>query len=167
MAERIFEQAVAFVLSQEGGYENDPRDPGGETNWGIDKRSHPEVDIKNLTRDGAIEIYRREYWSKSRCPDLPQPLAALHFDCSVNQGGDFAARTLQEALGVVVDGKVGGKTLAAAAALDDQGLLATVAEYALRRALRYVLNSKFSIYGRGWLHRLMRVVILAARLPPR
>ncbi|WP_425526518.1 glycosyl hydrolase 108 family protein [Xanthomonas oryzae] len=50
------------MLSHEGGYVNDPRDPGGETQWGISKRAYPELNIRALTRDQAIEIYRRDYW---------------------------------------------------------------------------------------------------------
>ena len=48
-----FDEIIEVVLHHEGGYVNDPKDPGGETNFGIAKRSHPDVDIKNLTKDGA------------------------------------------------------------------------------------------------------------------
>ena len=51
-----FDDIIEIVLHHEGGYVNDPKDPGGETNFGIAKRSHPDVDIKNLTIDGAKEI---------------------------------------------------------------------------------------------------------------
>ena len=64
---RIF---IERLLSHEGGYVNDPRDPGGETQWGISKRSYPSVNIKALTREGAIEIYRRDFWERSRADDL-------------------------------------------------------------------------------------------------
>ena len=51
-----FEEAVKSVLKHEGGYVNDPKDPGGETNFGISKRAFPDLDIKNLTEEDAIEI---------------------------------------------------------------------------------------------------------------
>ena len=57
-----FLKAVALVLKHEGGYVNDPNDSGEETNWGICKRFHPDVDVKHLTRDQAIEIYFNDYW---------------------------------------------------------------------------------------------------------
>lgn len=66
-----FEEAVEFVLAYEGGYVNDPNDPGGETNFGISKRAYPNVDIKNLTREDVIDIYRRDYWDRCRCGELP------------------------------------------------------------------------------------------------
>ena len=70
-----FETAIAFVLSEEGGYSNDPNDPGGETNFGISKRSHPNVDIKNMTQDEAESIYKYLYWDACRCESLPDKLA--------------------------------------------------------------------------------------------
>lgn len=78
----IFDQAVAFVLAEkiEGGYVNDPRDPGGETKFGISKRSYPREDIKALTRDRAITIYKRDYWDKPGCDKLPPKLAVALFD---------------------------------------------------------------------------------------
>src|SRR5216684_3047737 len=59
-----FVEAVTAVLLDEGGYGNDPADPGGETNWGIDIRTHPNLDIKNLTRDEAITIYYKDWWQR-------------------------------------------------------------------------------------------------------
>jgi len=56
-----FERCIAFVLRHEGGYVNDPRDPGGETKYGISKRAYPGLDIKNLTEEQAKEIYRQDY----------------------------------------------------------------------------------------------------------
>ena len=59
-----FDEIIEVVLEHEGGYVNDPKDPGGETNFGIAKRSHPDVDIKNLTKEGDKEIYKEVYWDK-------------------------------------------------------------------------------------------------------
>ena len=57
-----FEEAFSRLMGHEGGYSNDPLDPGGETNWGISKRSYPNVDITNLTRAEAKVIYREDFW---------------------------------------------------------------------------------------------------------
>ena len=70
MADR-FPAFINRILGHEGGYVNDPQDPGGETNWGISKRSYPGEDIKNLTLDQAAAIYRRDYWDMARAGDLP------------------------------------------------------------------------------------------------
>ena len=58
----MFEQAVSVIFKHEGGYANNPNDPGQETNWGISKRSYPEEDIYNLTKERAKHIYLRDYW---------------------------------------------------------------------------------------------------------
>ena len=60
-----FDEIIQITLEHEGGYVHDPTDLGGETNFGIAKRFYPDVDIKNLTEDGAKEIYKRDYWDKN------------------------------------------------------------------------------------------------------
>ena len=79
-------KVIPFLWEHEGtNYENDKDDPGGETRWGIDKRSHPNVDIKNLTEEQAMEIYWNE-WLKYACDHLPQPIDWIFFDAVVNCG---------------------------------------------------------------------------------
>ncbi len=75
-----------FVFKWEGGYVNRVDDPGGETRYGISKRAHPDVDIKNLTKDAAMEIYRADYWLKAGCEGLPWPDCLVQFDTAVNMG---------------------------------------------------------------------------------
>ncbi|MBU2547649.1 MAG: peptidoglycan-binding protein, partial [Proteobacteria bacterium] len=86
-----FSWAMEFVLGQEGGYSNDPRDPGGETNFGIAKKFHPNVDIKALTAGQAKMIYFGQYWRPARCPDMPAPVALAVMDMAVNCGSAKAA----------------------------------------------------------------------------
>lgn len=92
-----FKNSLRFTLLEEvgsspnGGYTNNPADPGGETKWGISKRAHPSVDIKNLTREQAADIYVKEYWDASGCDSIPWPLCAVVFDSAVNCG---VSRTL-------------------------------------------------------------------------
>ena len=92
-----FNDIIEVVLHHEGGYVNDPKDPGGETNFGIAKRSHPDVDIKNLTKDGAKEIYKEVYWDKNKVESLPEDLRHIYFDMCVNQGRGRAVKILQKA----------------------------------------------------------------------
>ena len=113
-----FNEIIEVVLHHEGGYVNDPKDPGGETNFGIAKRSHPDVDIKNLTKDGAKEIYKEHYWDGNKVESLPEQLRHIYFDMCVNQGKGRAVKILQRAANakgadLKVDGGLGPKTLAA------------------------------------------------------
>lgn len=113
-----FDDIIEVVLHHEGGYVNDPVDPGGETNFGIAKRSHPDVDIANLTKEGAKEIYKEYYWDKNKVESLPQELRHIYFDMCVNQGKSRAVKILQisaNAKGekLKVDGGLGPKTLTA------------------------------------------------------
>ena len=92
-----FDDIIEVVLHHEGGYVNDPKDPGGETNFGIAKRSHPDVDIKNLTKEGAKEIYYEDYWCDNKVPHMPDDLKHIYFDMCVNQGRGTAVKILQRA----------------------------------------------------------------------
>src|SRR3990172_2815268 len=143
-----FDSAVAHVLVHEAGYSNDPRDPGGETNWGISKRQYPTVDIKNLTRVQAIEIYRRDYWDKCRCGDLPPALGFVVMDCAVNQGCDeksdfYAQRNLQRAIGAKDDGRIGPRTIATALTAG----IGAVARFQTARLRRYAALKTWATYG--------------------
>jgi len=97
-----FREFIPFVLTHEGGkLENDPDDPGGTTKWGIDKRSHPDVDIPNLTEAGATQIYYNSYWLPNHCESLHHQLGEAHMDACVNCGGGRANRFLAAAHGDV------------------------------------------------------------------
>ena len=113
-----FDEIIEVVLHHEGGYVNDPKDPGGETNFGIAKRSHPDVDIKNLTKDGAKKIYYEKYWTPSKAAQVPNKLKHIYFDMVVNFGQRGAVKVLQQAAvakghDIKVDGGIGPNTLKA------------------------------------------------------
>lgn len=146
-----FERALEFVFKMEGGYSNDTNDPGGETKFGISKRAYPDLDIANLTREKAAELYRTDYFDACKCGQLPAPLAMLVFDAAVNQGTDAAIRMLQDALGVKVDGVIGPVTLAAAM---HSNLKESVPSLVAARSMRYALNVNLKLYGKGWFRRL-------------
>lgn len=71
---------------KDGGYTNDPDDPGGETKWGISKKAHPDLDIETLTLPEALDIYWNEYWQPAGCEDMELPMAVAVFDTAVNCG---------------------------------------------------------------------------------
>ena len=113
-----FDEIIEVVLEHEGGYVHDPTDLGGETNYGITKRFYPDVDIKNLTKEGAKEIYKKDYWDRNKVDDLPDNLKHIYFDMCVNQGRGTAVRVLQRAINgkggsLKVDGGLGPKTIGA------------------------------------------------------
>lgn len=149
-----FEVAVAEVLRHEGGYVDDPADPGGETNFGISKRAYPHVDIKGLTQDQAVEIYRRDYWQATGCDQLPPAIAIAVFDAAVNMGKRPAVQLLQEVLGVATDGILGPVTAHAATVKDHRELLV---DYLARRAVYYAGLKTFSRFALGWMRRLLSV----------
>jgi lysozyme family protein len=148
-----FETALQFVLSEEGGYSDDPRDSGGKTKFGISQAAYPGMDIANLTHDGAAMIYKRDYWLLADCDKLPGAVAFALFDCAVNQGVPSAKRMLQRALKVKVDGVIGPVTIFAAQKADEKALLA---EMTAQRALMYARHPQVEIYGLGWFRRLAR-----------
>lgn len=96
-ASSAFEAAVETILGHEGGYANDPDDRGGETKFGISKRAYPHLDIRNLTRDAAVEIYRRDYWEALGADSLPPELQEVAFDAAVNQGVGWTKQALEGA----------------------------------------------------------------------
>lgn len=114
-----FLRAVEFVLQHEGEWSNHPSDPGGRTRWGISSRAHPDVDLDTLTREQAIEIYRREYWERIRGDELPWPLVLVVMDHAVHSGVHRAVEMLQAQIGATVDGIVGPQTLARASRPSD------------------------------------------------
>ena len=109
-----FDEIIEVVLHHEGGYVNDPKDTGGETNFGMKKSS--DVDIKNLTKDGRN--LKEHYWDKNKVESLPLQLRHIYFDMCVNQGKGRAVKILQRAANakgaeLKVDGGLGPKTIGA------------------------------------------------------
>lgn len=149
-----FKRAVTEVLRHEGGYVNDPADRGGETNFGISKRSYPALDIKALTRDDAVALYHRDYWAPLKCDEMPYAVALALFDCAVNQGAGIAPKLLQRAAGVKTDGVIGRETLRAVSGADPDDLLV---KFLTQRALRYTTAPTLAAHGKAWFARLFSV----------
>lgn len=145
-----FDQAFERLLGHEGGYENDPRDPGGETNWGISKRAYPTVDIKALTQDGAKAIYRRDYWAPAHADELPDTVRFDVFDAAVNHGVSQSAKWLQRACGANPDGVIGAATVAAARAAGSQ----LAAHFNGYRLQFYTDSGNWAVFGKGWARRV-------------
>lgn len=156
-----FDACMAEVFKYEGGYVNDQHDPGGETNLGISKRSYPKEDIRNMTRARAAQIYRRDFWDKLRCDELPAGLDLVAFDAAVNSGPSRGAKWLQQALGVAVDGKVGLATIGAAK--NTYTPAAVLRAVGFRRAFLKTLPT-WERYKNGWTKRLDSVEAVASAM---
>lgn len=100
-------QAFDRLMDIEGGYVNRPEDPGGETKFGISKRSYPNEDIKNLTRERAYEIWQRDFWNRINASRLYDGVAYQLSDFAFHSGAETAIRKFQLALGVSDDGHWG------------------------------------------------------------
>ena len=159
--EARFRRAVEATLAWEGGYVDDPDDPGGETKYGITARDHPGLDIKNLTREQAIAIYKRDFWGKYGLARLPDPIAQKVFDMAVNMGPTAAFRCLQRALNacgqqVLVDGILGPKTVEATGRAPSGWLMAQLRLEAVRHYLALTdQEPKRLKFLRGWIRRAL------------
>lgn len=161
-----FLKGYNLVIRAEGGYSDDPDDPGnwtggkkgeGElvgTKYGISAAQYPTVDIKGLRLTDAQEIYWRDYWHANGCEEMPLRIAIAYFDACVNQGPELATIALQRALGVKADGKRGPITMSAARGADQYHVAWKVLS---ERAWQYTGTKNFKKYGRGWFNRLFEL----------
>ncbi|MBC7454001.1 MAG: hypothetical protein H7335_09885 [Massilia sp.] len=154
-----FDEAFTRLLKNEGGYTNNPADPGGETKWGISKRSYPNVDIKALTQAEAGDIYRRDFWSVLG-EDVHPAIKFQAFDFGVNSGVQTAIRKLQAAIGVADDGHWGPVSASALAKLDVNVVLMCY----MAQRLRFWANcGAWSTMGAGWVKRASEDLEYAAK----
>lgn len=146
-----FDLAFERLIGHEGGYVNDPNDPGGETKWGISKRSYPHLRIADLTREDARRIYRSDFWNRVHAEKLPGAVAFQLFDFAVNSGIETAVRNMQRALGVADDGHWGPFTQRAAdtASETDLIMLLNAERLDYMRRLR-----NWPHHGKGWAGRI-------------
>ncbi len=146
--EKIFEYEGGGQLS------DDPSDPGSLTRWGISQASFPRTDINALTKDDALLIYRRYFWEKLHCDELPVVLAPAVMDTGVNMGVYAAISLLQSALGVHQDGILGPITLGAAKQSNGPSVLK---EMLTKRIMRYTTLTTFQNFGLGWVRRALDI----------
>ncbi len=145
-----FDKAFDRLIGHEGGYVNDPDDPGGETKWGISKRAYPHLDISSLTREQAKTIYFRDFWTPLG-GDAHSAIRFQTFDFAVNSGIQTAIRKLQAVIGAVDDGIFGPRSRAALAAMPVSDVLM---RYASAR-LRFMAKLKnWPKHGAGWVNRM-------------
>jgi len=160
----IFDFAFEDLMKLEGEYVNDPDDPGQETNWGISKKSYPDLDIATITKGYAKEIYRRDFWDSIWLDKVVNDfIAAELFEQGVHMGPAVAIENAQRACNYLgeklrVDGVMGVKTLHAVNLQSGKGqeaLLKVLNAIQFNRYLKLVTdNPKLKKYSRGWLRRI-------------
>lgn len=155
-----FDYAIPKTLEHEGGYVNNKNDSGGETNFGITKRSYPRLDIRNLTKNDAIAIYYRDFWAKFQyLEQLELAIAAKTFDAGVNMGPSQARKLLKRAgnkmgLSLNENTPIDSSDVNSLNSLDQSALLTTfretIADFYKDLVRRKPKNSQFL---KGWLRR--------------
>ncbi|MEX4263670.1 hypothetical protein MY668_04560 [Haemophilus influenzae] len=150
-----FQQIFDRLIGHEGGYVNDPRDPGSETNWGVTKRTAQANgytgNMKTMMRQQAYEIYYRAFWLRYNCEQMPDAVAYQFFDAAVNHGFGNASRMLQRAVGVLDDGIIGKYSLEA---INRNPISDTLMVLNGERLNFYIRLKNFDRYGKGWVNRV-------------
>jgi lysozyme family protein len=164
-----FNEALQLVLKHEGGFVNHPADPGGMTNLGVTKKvweayighSVGEIEMRALTPEKVAPLYKKMYWDRCMCDDLPSGVDYAVFDFAVNAGVGRSSRVLQGAVGAVQDGVIGVNTIEKAKAMPAQELLNKFSE---AKETFYRSLPTFSTFGKGWLSRVASVQIEATHM---
>jgi len=167
-----FEHALGFVLSEEGGWSDDPVDAGGATLMGVTQgrydayrtaRNLKRRSVSQATENEIRSIYGEE-WESAKCSEWPSPVALVVLDTAVQRGPSRAIRDLQEAVGATADGLVGPKTRAAVNAAAPESL---VHRLLIARSDHYVARVKAEPeqirFLKGWMRRVVRLSVEAGR----
>lgn len=156
----LFDRAIEVVLAHEGEtFTDHPADRGGPTKFGISQRWNPDVNVRELSRAEAIEIYWERYWQGHGYEQLPEPVAIKVFDLVVNLGEQTVMLCLQRALRacgvrVKIDGLLGSETCGAARRADEAVLFAALrSEAAGEYRLRLERDGSQAAFGSGWMNR--------------
>lgn len=169
MAQQNLDYCMQMILHHEGGYVDHPDDPGGETNLGVTKAVYEEwggtKDMKDLTVEDVLPIYKANYWDRVKGDDLPSGLDLCVFDFGVNAGTGRAAKYLQGMIGAGMDGAIGPMTLQSLNAfVEEHGLEETIEIYQSERQDYYESLSHFETFGRGWTRRVKETTEAAKQM---
>lgn len=158
-----FDQAFDRLIGHEGGFSDDPKDPGNwtggrvnvgtlkGTKFGIAANTYGDLDIKNLTLESAKAIYYRDWWLKAGADQIDGAIVYQLWDFAVNVGMSTAKRALQRAARVADDGQIGPATIRAVRSMSTTDVLM---RFAAQRLRYYTSLSTWSTYGRGWVNRV-------------
>tara|TARA_Y100000004_G_scaffold195630_1_gene263190 strand:+ start:5904 stop:6413 length:510 start_codon:yes stop_codon:yes gene_type:complete len=153
-----FHDSLIMLLKHEGGFVNHPRDPGGMTNLGVTKKVYEEwmgrevteQEMRDLQPKDVRDLYKKNYWDRCKCDDLPSGLDFAVFDWAVNSGTGRASKGVQKACGAEPDGAIGPKTLAL---VEGQNTEYMIEKFGEIRQKFYESLSTFDTFGKGWTRR--------------
>ena len=161
---RNWDKCFDLVIVNEGGYVDNPADPGGATNWGCTKAVWEQYighevskeDIRNLTKEDVKPLYKRNYWDAIHGDALPSGLDYCLFDCAINSGVGRAAKFIQEIVGVFADGAIGNNTVTA---INQMNTVTMINELSDKRQAFLESLKTFPVFGKGWTKRVTEVRI--------
>jgi len=152
-----FKECLDLVLKSEGGWVNNSKDPGGETNLGVTKRvweeyvGHPVESLKKLTKEDVAPLYELKYWRPCYGEVLPRGLDFVMFSMAVNAGPGRAVKLFQSVIGCVPDGVIGPRTRGL---ISDSNSATLISKFSEARREYYRTLKTFPIFGKGWLSRV-------------
>lgn len=157
-----FERCLDLLLKDEGGFVNNPSDPGGMTNLGVTAktwaafkgRNTSEKEMKALTHNDVAALYEHKYWDACSCDEMPSGIDYLVFDFAVNAGVGRSTKLLQRILGVPEDGSIGPVTLQN---IDIADKLDLISRFSQAKVHYYEELPTFHEFGKGWLSRVETV----------
>ena len=153
-----YSTCLEIILEHEGGFVNHPKDPGGVTNHGVTKRVYDEwigknstvEEMRNLTHEDVAPIYKKNYWDRAKCDQLPSGVDLSVFDWGVNSGVSRSAKALQRIVGVKQDGGIGPMTLQAVSEVEAEEI---IEQMHYMRDNFYRSLDTFETFGKGWTRR--------------
>lgn len=159
---RNWDKSFESVIIHEGGYVDNPKDPGGATNLGCTKAVWEKFvghevtkdDIKALTKEDVKPLYKRNYWDAIHGDELPSGLDYAMFDCAINSGVSRASKFIQSIVGVPTDGAIGNNTIFAISQINPVTL---ITEFSDKRQAFLESLATFSTFGKGWTRRVQEV----------
>ena len=158
-----FNEMMSRILLHEGKYTNNPLDRGNwtggkvgagklrGTKYGVSAMSYPHLNIKNLTKDQACEVYRKDFYLPFQVGVTGAAARYQLLDYAVNSGVRRASKALQKAVGAKPDGILGPKTRALCLLVPDQSIALRVLAYRLDFMASL---SVWRTFGRGWARRI-------------
>lgn len=155
MVNLTFAQIFERLIGHEGGYVNNPKDPGGETNWGVTigtaRANGYQGSMRSMSKADAKEIYEKAFWQRAKCDQYHSGIGYQLFDAAVNHGIGNAIRLLQRAVDVADDGVIGPITLSA---INSKNLNDVLLCFNAERLNFYTKLSTFTTFGKGWTNRV-------------
>jgi len=153
-----YSTCLDIILEHEGGFVNHPDDPGGITNHGVTKkvydawvdRETTPREMRDLTHEDVAPIYKKNYWNRAKCDQLPSGVDLSVFDWAVNSGVSRSAKALQRIVGVEQDGGIGPMTITA---VNDFEPIDIIEKMHYARQSFYEKLSTFETFGNGWTRR--------------